>query len=146
MASSGAKLAIVPLAAVAVVLAASGIHGRRTHDPERAARALELLAPTDNARVAKAELAAFFETGWVGWDVKTDIELRCGNDRARSVPDPPACLTVARDIVLEHEQHERAKFRTYTFLAWSSLAPGLAALVLGLMQIARRRARKEPAV
>ena len=54
MSSAAGRLALVPLLAVAVVLGVSGVHGRRTHDPERAARAVEILAPTDDPAVGQA--------------------------------------------------------------------------------------------
>ena len=78
MSSAAGSLALVPLLAVAVVLGVSGVHGRRTHDPERAARAVEILAPTDDPSVAKSELDTFFETGWVGWELDTsDLASVC---------------------------------------------------------------------
>jgi hypothetical protein len=78
----------------------------------------------------------------VGWDVKTDVELECGGDRARNVADPARCLSRARDIVQNHELRERVTFRSYTFIAWSALVPGLTALVLGLLLLSGTTARK----
>ena len=62
MSSAAGKAALVPLVAVTVVLGVSGVHGRRTHDPERAAHAIEILAPTEDPIVAKSELDTFFES------------------------------------------------------------------------------------
>lgn len=132
----------MPLVAVAVILSVTGIHGRRTHDPQRAANALDILAPTENVRVAQSELDAFFETGWVGWDVKTHVELACGSTRAREIADPVLCLSRARGIVYEHQCTDQRHYRTYTWLAWCSLVPGLAAVLVGGMQLANRRKKE----
>lgn len=145
MGAGAGQLALVPMIAVAIALGATGIHGRRTHDPERAARALELLAPTTDPALATAEIGAFFESGWVGWDVKTAVEITCGTIRGRHLGDPVGCLALSRSIVLEHECDERNVHRTYTRLAWSALAPALGAAVLGALQLVRvtRRKRRE---
>lgn len=144
MASGAGKLALVPLLAVAVALGATGVHGRRTHDPERAVRALASLLPTDDPLVARAELATFFSEGWVGWDIKTTIEIVCGTVGGRSVPNPLWCLPRAREIVFNHERREREVFGTYTSLAWGALVPGLLALAIAaseLTEMARRKRR-----
>ena len=144
MASGAGKLALVPLVAVAVALGATGIHGRRTHDPERAAQAVEILAPTDDVGVARTELEAFFESGWVDWSVKTAVEITCATVRGRNIKDPLGCVTLARTITFQHECRERDVYRTYTWLAWAALAPLLVAAVLGaslLAELARRKRR-----
>ena len=133
---------MVPVLAVAVVLSVSGVHGRRTHDPERAARALEILTPTDDTRVAIAELDAFFQTGWVGWDVKTQVEIACGTTRPHHMTDPVRCVQRSHGIVFEHLCSEQTTFRNYTILAWSALVPGLVAVVLGAALLAGRARRK----
>jgi hypothetical protein len=145
MPSGTGKLALVPLLAVAVALGATGIHGRRTHEPERAVRAGELLAPTEDEMVARTELESFFESGLVGWDVKTGVEITCGTIRGRNVPDPLRCVAQARSLVYGHECRERDAFRTYTWLGWASLVPllvalGVATSLLAEMMRSRRRA------
>ena len=143
MASAASRLALVPLVAVTIVLGVSGIHGRHTHDPARAERALDLLLLTQDERVAKAELDAFFETGFVGWDVKTAVEIECGTTRARAVAEPVLCVTKSRTIVFNHLCNEQQTYRTYTMLAWSALAPGLLVIMLGVLQLAAaRKARR----
>lgn len=142
MASGAGKLALVPLLAVAVALGATGIHGRRTHDPSRAAEAVRILAPTQDPDVARAELEPFFETGWVGWDVKTAVEISCGSPAGRNVVDPVRCVTLARYIAYDHQCREQSAYRTYTWLAWAAVVPLLLALVVGasvLAGIARRK-------
>lgn len=142
--SGAGKLAIVPLLAVAVALGATGIHGRRTHDPERAARAVAILAPTGDVAVARTELETFFESGWVGWDVKTGVEITCGTIRGKNVADPVRCVQAARTLTYEHECNERDVYRTYTWLAWAALVPLFAAAALGasaLAELARRKRR-----
>ncbi len=144
MSPGAGKLALVPLLAVAAALGATGIHGRRTHDPARAQRAMEILAPTDDVNVARAELESFFETGWVGWDVKTAVEISCGSHRARTIGDPVGCAAYARIITYDHQSRERGIYRTYTWLAWASLVPLLLAVALAastLAGAARRRRR-----
>jgi len=141
------RLSLVPLVAVTVALGVAGIHGRRTHEPFRAARALETLQPTTSTRIAVAELDAFFEGGWVGWDVKTAAEIACGGVEARHVSDPLLCLARARAIVVAHERRERETYRNYTVVAWSALVPGLALLVVTVLLVldASRRKRERPA-
>ena len=134
--------AIVPLVAVTVILFVSGVHGRHTHDPDRAAHALDILAPTDDPRVAGAELDAFFQTGWVGWDVKTAVEISCGTVQGRNIADPVRCVALARSIAYDHECREQSAYRTYTWLAWAAVVPLLLAVLLGasvLAGIARRK-------
>lgn len=145
MRSSVGQLALVPLLAVAIALGATGIHGRRTHEPERAARALAILAPTGDPRLAESEIVTFFESGWVGWDVKTAVEITCGTVRAHYLSDPVRCLVGARAIVFEHECREQRAFQSYTRLAWSALVPALLAVVLGVMQVAAVTRRKRTA-
>jgi hypothetical protein len=147
MASGAGKLALVPLLAVAVALGATGIHGRRTHDPSRAARAVEILAPTDDPGVARAELETFFETGWVGWDVKTAVEIACGTIRGRNIADPVGCVAIVRTIAYDHECREQRAYRTYTWLAWAALVPLLVAVGVAASVLARAAAarRKPPA-
>lgn len=147
MASGAAKLALVPLLAVAVALGATGIHGRRTHDPARAARAVDILAASDDPQTARVELETFFETGWVGWDVKTAVEFACGTVRGRNIADPVACLAAAHSITVSHECHEQDVYRTYTWLAWAALVPLLAAVAVAASVIAAVAAarRKRPA-
>lgn len=135
----------MPLLAVAVALGATGIHGQRTHDPERAARAVELLAPSENERIARAELEAFFETGWVGWDVKTAVEFSCHTVRGKNIEDPVDCLARARIITYAHECRERDVYRRYGWLAWAAVVPLLAAAVLGASVLAALARRKRPA-
>lgn len=142
MATGAGKLALVPLLAIAVALGATGIHGRRTHDPERAVKALASLPPTEDPVSAQAELAQFFDEGWVGWDVKTTVEIVCGTIRGRNVPNPVWCLPRARMIVSDHEERERRVHRTYTSLAWIALLPGLIASVLLAMQMAEMLAAR----
>jgi hypothetical protein len=142
MASAG-SLAVVPLLAVAVILSVSGIHGRRTHDPVRATNARDILAPTQDVRVAQSELDAFFETGWVGWDVKTQVEIACGTTRAREIANPLLCLERSRSIVFNHQCNEERHYRTYTWLAWSSIVPALAVVLLGGLQLTARSRKKE---
>jgi hypothetical protein len=144
VASGAGKLALVPLLAVAVALGATGIHGRRTHDPERAVKAVEILAPTDDVGVARTELEAFFETGWVDWGVKTAVEIACGTVRGRNVSDPVRCVQLARSITYSHECRERDVYRRYTWLAWAALVPFFAAVALGasvVAELARRKRR-----
>ena len=147
MASGAGKLALVPLLAVAVALGATGIHGRRTHDPARAARAVEILALTEEAAAARIELETFFETGWVGWDVKTAVEFACGTVRGKNIQDPVQCLARARSITYDHECREQGAYRNYTLLAWAALVPLLLAVVFGASIVARAAAarRKPPA-
>jgi len=130
-----------------VALGATGIHGRRTHDPERAVRALASLPETDDPTTAQMELATFFDEGWVGWDVKTTVEIVCGTIRGRNVPNPVWCLPRARTIVYDHECRERSVYQTYTSLAWISLVPALLASALIAIQVAAMLAarRKRPA-
>ena len=149
MASGAGKLALVPLLAVAVALGATGIHGRRTHDPTHAARAVEILAPTVDPAVARVELETFFETGWVGWDVKTAVEFACGTVRGHNVADPVGCVLAARAIVYTHECQDQDAYRRYTWLAWSAMVPFAAALVIAAFVVAgivaARRKRRGPA-
>lgn len=133
---STARNALIPLAAVAISFGVAGVHGRRTHDPTRAALALETLKPTTNERVARAELTSFFESGWVGWDVKTDAEIACGVDREAR---PTACVDRIAALVTAHEARERRAFARYTVLAWLSLVPALAIVAVAL-SLRRRRA------
>ena len=142
MSPAAGRLALVPLVAVAVVLGVSGIHGRRTHDPERALQALEILAPTQDPVVAKSELDSFFESGWVSWEVKTAVETLCGTVRGIIVSDPVSCLSKSRSIVTAHESRERRTHQTYTWLAWSAVVPALLAVILGFLQIAARRRQR----
>ncbi len=146
MASGAGKLALVPLLAVAVALGATGIHGRRTHDPSRAAEAVEILALTQDPALARAELEPFFETGWVGWDVKTAVEISCGTVAGRNIADPVRCLALARSIAYDHECREQRVYRTYTWLAWAAVVPLLVAVVLAaaLLVDAARRERRAP--
>jgi len=146
MASGAGKLALVPLLAVAVALGATGIHGRRTHDPARAAKAVEILAATEDEPAARIELETFFETGWVGWDVKTAVEFACGTIRGKNIQDPVACVARARSITYDHECREQGVYRTYTWLAWAALVPLLAAVVVGAFVVAGAAAarRKRP--
>lgn len=144
MAAGVAKLAWVPLLAVAVALGATGIHGRRTHDPERAARAVEILAETEDVAVARAELESFFESGWVGWDVKTVVEFACSTVEGRTIRDPLLCLARARYITHGHLVREQDVYRRYGWLAWAAVVPLLLGGVLGasvLAELARRRRR-----
>jgi hypothetical protein len=136
MASGAGKLALVPLLAVGVALGATGIHGRRTHDPTHAARAVEILAPTDDPAVARVELETFFETGWVGWDVKTAVEFACGTVRGRNIADPVSCVAAARSIAYTHECQDQNAYRTYTWLAWAALVPFAFAAVIASFVIA----------
>lgn len=146
MASGAAKLALVPLLAVAVALGATGIHGRRTHDPERAAKAVEILAATEDEPTSRIELETFFETGWVGWDVKTAVEFACGTVRGKNIQDPVECLTRARSIAYDHLCREQGVYRTYTMLAWSAVVPLLAAAIVAGLVVAGAAAsrRKRP--
>jgi hypothetical protein len=140
--AGASRLAIVPLLAVAVALGATGIHGQRTHDPERAAKAVEILAPSHDEMVARTELESFFESGWVGWDVKTAVELSCSTVRGKNIADPLDCLVRARTITYSHECRERDVYRRYGWLAWASLVPLLVAALLGaslLAELARRK-------
>lgn len=142
MAAGAAKLALVPLLAVAVALGATGIHGRRTHDPERAARAIEILAETQDVAVARSELETFFASGWVGWDVKTAVEFACSTVEGRKIPNPLLCLARARYITHGHLAREQDVYRRYGWLAWAAVVPLLLAGVLGasvLADLARRR-------
>jgi len=135
---------LVPLLAVAVALGATGIHGQRTHDPERAARAVEILAETGDEGVARTEIESFFESGWVGWDVKTAVEFSCSTVRGRNLRDPLGCLARARSITYEHECLERDVHRRYGWLAWAAALPLFLAAVLGfsvLAELARRKRR-----
>jgi hypothetical protein len=147
MASGAAKLALVPLLAVAVALGATGIHGRRTHDPARAARAVEILAAADDEATARVELETFFETGWVGWDVKTAVEFACGTIRGKNIQDPVECLARARSIAYGHECREQGAYRNYTWLAWTAVVPLLLAIVIAGFVVAGAVAarRKRPA-
>jgi hypothetical protein len=144
MAVGAGKLALVPLLAVAVALGATGIHGRRTHDPERAARAIEILAETGDVAVARSELESFFESGWVGWDIKTAVEFACSTVEGQAIRDPLLCLARARYITHVHLSREQDVYRRYGWLAWAAVAPLLIAAVLGasvLAELARRRRR-----
>lgn len=147
MAAGAGKLALVPLLAVAVALGATGIHGRHTHDPARAARAVEILALTEDEPAARVELETFFETGWVGWDVKTAVEFACGTVRGKNIGDPVRCVAAARSIVYTHECREQGAYRTYTWLAWAALVPLLAAVVIAAAVVTGAAAarRKRPA-
>lgn len=136
MAGGAAKLALVPLLAVAVALGATGVHGQRTHDPARAAKAVEILAPTDDERVARAELESFFETGWVGWDVKTAVELSCAAVRGRNIRAPLDCLMRARSITYAHQWREEDVYRGYRWLAWAAVVPLLLAALFGASTLA----------
>jgi hypothetical protein len=144
MAAGAAKLALVPLLAVAVALGATGIHGRRTHDPERAARAVEILADTGDVEVAREELESFFQSGWVGWDVKTAVEFACATVEGHKIREPLLCLARARYITHAHLSREQEVYRRYGWLAWAAVAPLLIAGVLGaslLAELARRKHR-----
>ena len=144
MAASAAKLALVPLLAVAVALGATGIHGRRTHDPDRAARAVEILAETEDAAVARTELESFFESGWVGWDVKTAVEFACSTVEGRKIREPLLCLARARYITHVHLSREQDVYRRYGWLAWAAVVPLLLVALLGasvLAELARSRRR-----
>jgi len=132
----------VPLLAVAVALGATGVHGRRTHDPERAAKAVEMLAATQDERVARTELQDFFESGWVGWDVKTAVEFSCSTVRGRNIPDPLDCLVRARTITYQHECRERDVYRRYGWLAWAAVVPLFIALLIGASAVAELARRK----
>jgi hypothetical protein len=143
--ASGAKLALVPLLAVAVALGATGVHGQRTHDPARAAKAVELLAPTENERVARAELESFFETGWVDWDVKTAVEFSCSTVRGRNIKDPLDCLTRARSITYTHQWREEDVYRRYRWLAWAAVVPLFLAALLAVSAVAEHTRRKRRA-
>lgn len=146
MASGAGKLALVPLLAVAVALGATGIHGQRTHDPARAAKAVEILADAEDERTSRVELETFFETGWVGWDVKTAVEFACGTVRGKNIQDPVECLARARSIAYDHECREQGVYRTYTWLAWAALVPLLAAGIVAAFLVAGAAAarRKSP--
>ena len=145
MAAGVARLAVVPLLAVAVALGATGIHGQRTHDPERAARAVAILAETEDPTIARAELESFFESGWVGWDVKTAVEFACATVRGRNIRDPLLCLSRARWITYSHQYREQDVHRRYGWLAWAAVAPFAVVVALGLATLAevlrRKRAR-----
>ena len=92
------------------------------------------------------ELETFFETGWVGWDVKTAVEFACGTIRGKNIQDPVACVARARSITYDHECREQGVYRTYTWLAWAALVPLLAAVVVGAFVVAGAAAarRKRP--
>ncbi len=122
---------------MAITFGVAGVHGRRTHDPSRAALAVETLKPTTNERVARAELTSFFESGWVGWDVKTDAEVACGPDREAR---PTVCVDRVAALVARHQARERRAFARYTVLAWFALVPLLAIVVLAFSSLRRRRA------
>jgi hypothetical protein len=142
MAAGAAKMALVPLLAVAMVFGVTGVHGQRTHDPARAARAVELLAPTEDERVAREELEKFFEGGWVGWEVKTGVEIACAAVQGRNIRDPLDCLARARAITYDHACREQDVHRRYGWLAWAATLPLLLAAVLGasaLAELARRK-------
>ena len=142
MAAGAAKLALVPLLAVAVALGATGIHGRRTHDPERAVRAVEILAETEDVTVARTELESFFASGWVGWDVKTAVEFACASVEGRKIRDPLLCLARARYITHAHLAREQDVYRRYGWLAWAAVVPLLLVALLGasvLAELARRK-------
>lgn len=123
----------------------SGIHGRHTHDPDRARRALEILAPTKDQDLAAKEINDFFESGWVDWDVKTAVEVTCGTIRGRLVTQPVMCLHVTREIILEHERNEQAAYRRYTLLATSALVPAALAAALGAISLLGGKRRKRSA-
>ncbi len=142
--AGAAKLALVPLVAVAVALGATGVHGQRTHDPERAARAVEILAETNDPIVARTELESFFASGWVGWDVKTAVEFACSTVEGRTIRDPLGCLPRAQWITRTHLAREQDVHRRYGWLAWAAVAPLLLAALLGasvLAEVARRKRR-----
>jgi hypothetical protein len=120
---------------VAVTFGIAGVHGRRTHDLARVASAVATLRPTTDERVARAEIASFFESGWVGWDVKTEAESACGADREAR---PTLCVERLARLVAAHEERERRAFARYTVLAWCSLVPGLALVLLGVLSLRRR--------
>jgi hypothetical protein len=143
MAAPLGKLALVPLLAVTIILGVSGVHGRNTHDPDRAKHALDILALTSDPLIAKDELHTFFETGWVNWDVKTAVEIACGTARGWNVADPVGCVGRAHGIVLVHEMNEERTYRTYTWLARSAVAPALVVIFLAGMQLAPSRRRKK---
>lgn len=128
-----------------MALAASGIHGRHTHDPVRTRNALEILVPTQDPDKAAEEINAFFESGWVGWDVKTAIEVTCGTIRGRLVTRPVPCLHVTREILLEHERNEERTYRRYTIMSFAALAPAALAGLLGAMSVMGARRRKRSA-
>jgi hypothetical protein len=144
MAAGAAKLALVPLLAVAIAFGVTGVHGQRTHDPARAARAVEILAATEDESVAREELERFFESGWVGWEVKTAIEIACATVKGHDIRDPLECLARARAITFDHECRERDVHRHYGWLAWAATVPLALAVVLGvsaLAELARRNRR-----
>jgi hypothetical protein len=145
MASPAAKLALVPLLAVALAFGVNGVHGRRTHDPARAAQAVEMLAPTEDEAVARKELERFFESGWVGWDVKTGVEIACGATRGRDIKDPLECLERARMITYDHQCREQDVYRRYGWLTWAAALPLLVAALLGASAVAELARRKRRA-
>ncbi|MBS2020515.1 MAG: hypothetical protein JST00_47100 [Deltaproteobacteria bacterium] len=123
------------------------MHGRHTHDPARTRNALAILTPTTDEGRAADQINEFFESGWVGWDVKTAVELTCGTVRGRLVARPLACLHVTRQILLEHELSEEKAYRRYTIMTYAAILPGglAAVMVVHLVLAARRRAReREP--
>ena len=111
----------------------------------RTRNALEILVPTQDPDKDAEEINAFFESGWVGWEVKTAIELTCGTIRGRLVTHPVPCLHVTREILLEHERSEERAFRRYTVMSFAALVPAALAGVLGAMSVMGARRRKRSA-
>jgi hypothetical protein len=128
--SERGKLAIVPLTAVAVAFIVSAVHQRRAHDPDVAHQAVEVFAqPTDDPVIARQQLHTFFEKTTVDWDVKTEVEIACGPDRAR---DPVACAQRARIVTIEFEKDERWIHKRYTALLIAGIVIGAVAALLAL--------------
>ena len=76
--------------------------------------------------------------GKVDWDAKTEVEIRCGPDRAR---DPVACAQRAHQVAIEWEEDERIIYRRYTFLMYAGIFFGGLAAILALRtwRAARRK-------
>ena len=135
--SERGKLAIVPLAAIAVAFVVSSVHQRRAHNPEVAHQAVEVFVPeTNDPIVAYRQLYAFFEHTTVDWDPKTEVEIACGPDIRR---DPVSCAKKARMIAIEFERDERYIYERYTWLMYSGFIFGLLCAYFSLRHWQYRR-------